>query len=249
VLQGAKTLGVSRREFLLELKANGLGSMPGTAAEILHDDVRKLICADKLSAREWVETVGEAHEVGIPTTSTIMFGHIDSYAQWAVHLIEIRELQRRTGGITEFVPLPFVATEAPIYRRGNSRHGPTARESILMHSVARLVFSGLIDNIQASWVKLGLDGVAACLEAGANDLGGTLMNESITRAAGASHGEEVTPAEMRRLISRCGRQAEQRTTLYAAVELPSGIAVEDTIPLNPVENTAAGRLHRSKAML
>jgi FO synthase len=155
-----------------------------------------------------------AHELGIRTTSTIMFGHVDNYRHWARHLLRLRDLQQRTGGFTEFVPLPFVGSEAPMYLKGRSRNGPTLRESILMHAVARLVLYPHITNIQTSWVKMGEAGVRACLQAGANDLGGTLMNESITRAAGASHGQELPPQEMEALLASIGRPAKQRNTLY-----------------------------------
>jgi FO synthase len=217
VWQGAATLGIGVAEFLPRLKRAGLNTLPGTAAEILDDEVRAIICPDKLNTDQWLEVLEEAHKAGLPTTSTIMFGHVESYTHWARHLLRIRALQQRTGGITEFVPLAFVGSEAPIFLKGKARRGPSFRESVLMHAVPRLVFHGLIDNIQASWVKLGHLGVQACLAAGANDLGGTLMNESITRAAGASHGEEFPPDEIEALITAAGRRPEQRTTLYQPV--------------------------------
>ena len=214
VNHGAATLGISVGEFLQELKAAGLGSLPGTAAEILDDEVRRLIAPDKLDTRQWLEVVGEAHRQGLRTTATIMFGHVEGYAHWARHLLRLRELQRRTGGITEFVPLPFVHMEAPLYLRGRARRGPSLREAILMHAVARLVLGPVLRNVQASWTKLGPDWALRCLQAGANDLGGSLMNESISRAAGAAHGQELPPQEMQRLIRSIGRPALQRTTLY-----------------------------------
>jgi FO synthase len=214
VWQGAKTLGVPVPEFLTELKAAGLGTLPGTAAEILDDEVRALLCADKVNTAEWLGVMRAAHELGLRTTATIMFGHIDRYEHWALHLIRVRDLQQETGGFTEFVPLPFVHMEAPIYLKGKSRPGPTFRESILMHAVARLSLHPQITNIQASWVKLGPDGARACLNAGVNDLGGTLMDESISRAAGASHGQEMTPQRMEALIRSTGRTPRQRNTLY-----------------------------------
>ncbi|MDN5862198.1 MAG: hypothetical protein L0H19_02000, partial [Salinisphaera sp.] len=192
----------------------GLGTLPGTAAEILDDEVRALLCPDKLSTAQWLEVVETAHEVGLRTTSTIMFGHVDRPIHWARHLDRLRTLQKRSGGFTEFVPLPFVANEAPLYRRGRARPGPTFREAVLMHAVARIALHGAIDNIQASWVKLGPQGVVACLQAGANDLGGTLMNESITRAAGGRCGQEAAPRTMEEWIASCGREPRQRTTLY-----------------------------------
>ena len=214
VWQGAETLGVSLREFLESLKQAGLGSLPGTAAEILHDDVRQILCADKINTRQWLEVMETAHAVGLNTTATIMFGHVDRYEHWAHHLLALRDLQIRSEGFTEFVPLPFVAQMAPIYRRGQSRRGPTFREAVLMHAVSRLVLHPYITNIQASWVKMGLEGVEACLHAGANDVGGTLINESITRSAGASHGQNVDADALRQLISAAGRVPWQRTTMY-----------------------------------
>tara|TARA_B110000003_G_scaffold255925_1_gene273103 strand:- start:3232 stop:5574 length:2343 start_codon:yes stop_codon:yes gene_type:complete len=214
VHQGATTLGVSVYDFLGMLIDKGLGSLPGTAAEILDDEVRRDLCHDKINTAEWFEVVSAAHEQGLKTTATIMFGHIDRPVHWARHLLRVREQQIRTGGFTEFVPLPFVHMESPIYLKGGSRRGPTWRESVLVHSVARLVLNPIIPNIQASWVKLGPKGVAACLSAGVNDIGGTLMDETITRSAGAAYGQEMTPSAMEELMLSEGRLPRQRTTLY-----------------------------------
>jgi FO synthase len=214
ISQGAATLGVSVAEFLAELKAAGLGSLPGTAAEILDDEVRAVICPDKVTTAQWLDVIAAAHRIGLRTTATIMFGHVDAPRHWARHLLHLRRLQVQTGGFTEFVPLPFVPMEAPMQLRGQSRFGPTFREAVLMHAVARLALHPLIPNIQTSWVKMGPQGAAACLEAGANDLGGTLMNESNTRAAGAAHGQEMPPEAMERVIRSIGREPWQRTTLY-----------------------------------
>jgi FO synthase len=189
--------------------------LPGTAAEILDDEVRKDLCPDKIRTDRWLEVVGTAHRVGFKTTATIMFGHIDGYEHWARHLLRLRRLQAETGGITELVPLPFVHMQTPIFLKGRARRGATFREAVLMHAVARLVLHPLIPNIQTSWVKMGPEGVKACLGAGANDLGGTLMYESITRAAGAGHGMEMTPQAMEDTIRALGRVPRQRTTLYA----------------------------------
>ena len=216
VWQGAATLGVPLETFLRELRAAGLGTLPGTAAEVLDDKVRRDLCPDKLSTDQWLTVMETAHRIGFRTTATIMYGHIDRPRHWARHLLRIRALQARTGGFTEFVPLPFVHMEAPIYLRGQARRGPTFRESLLMHAVARLALHPLLPNIQASWVKLGPRGVRACLEAGVNDLGGTLMNESITRAAGAGFGQELPPARMEALICGAGRVPRQRSTVYGA---------------------------------
>jgi len=215
VTQGARTLGLSLADYLARLKEAGLATLPGTAAEILDDEVRAVICPDKVNTREWLEVMETAHGLGLRSTATIMFGHLDRPEHWARHLLRIRDLQTRTGGFTEFVPLPFVHMEAPVYRRGGARRGPTLREAVLMHAVARLVLHPVITNIQTSWVKMGIEGAKACLQAGANDLGGTLMNESISRAAGAKHGQEMTAASMERLIRELGRVPRQRTTLYA----------------------------------
>jgi FO synthase len=217
VRHGAQTLGIPVGEFLQRLREAGLGTLPGTAAEILDDEVRASLCPDKLGTQQWLDVIEAAHHAGLRTTATIMFGHIDGSRSWARHLLHIRELQSRTGGFTEFVPLPFVHTEAPLYLRGLARKGPTFRETVLMHATARLVLHPLIQNIQVSWVKLGAPGAQVCLQAGANDLGGTLMNESISRAAGAQHGEEMPPARMEALIRDIGRVPQQRTTLYQAV--------------------------------
>jgi len=214
VHQGAKTLGISLREFLSALKEAGLGTLPGTAAEILDDQIRAIICPDKIDTATWLEVMRTAHGLGIRSTATMMFGHVDYYEHWARHLLRVRDLQRETGGFTEFVPLPFVHMEAPIYLKGRSRPGPTFREAVLVHAVARLTLYPHIPNIQASWVKMGAEGVIACLKAGANDLGGTLMNESISRAAGASHGQEMTPDRMHELIRGINRRPRERTTLY-----------------------------------
>jgi len=221
VWQGAETLRMPLSKFLMRLRAAGLGSLPGTAAEILHDDVRDLLCPDKINTAQWLEVMETAHKIGLKTTATIMFGHIDRYEHWAHHLLLLRELQSRTGGFTEFVPLPFVAQMAPMYRRGQSRRGPTFREAILMHAVARLVLHPHITNIQASWVKMGLEGLRACLHAGANDIGGTLINESITRSAGAAHGQCIDAEHLRGLATAAGRVPWQRTTLYQ--DLPNNL--------------------------
>jgi FO synthase len=228
VWHGATTLGMNLRDYLTLLRDAGLGSLPGTAAEILVDRVRDVLCPDKLRTDEWLEVIETAHEVGLPTTSTIMFGHLDAYADWAAHLGKLRDLQKRTHGLTEFVPLPFVAHEAPLYKRGRARPGPTLRESILMHAVARLALHPHVENIQASWVKMGRAGMREALCAGANDLGGTLMNESITRAAGATHGQEMTAADLRSLAASIGRTLEQRTTLYRRAS-PAGTGAADPL--------------------
>lgn len=214
VSQGARTLGMPVSDYLRRLKDAGLGSLPGTAAEILCDDIRAQICPDKLTTQEWLDVVGDAHRVGLPTTSTIMFGHLERPEHWSRHLLALRRLQDRTGGFTEFVPLPLVHMEAPFYRKGQSRKGPTWREAVMMHAVARIALHGSINSIQCSWVKLGVNGAAAVLAAGANDLGGVLMNESISRAAGAAHGQDVSVDDLRDAAAAAGRTLKRRTTLY-----------------------------------
>jgi len=214
VHEGARRLGEPLRDYLLRLKAAGLASLPGTAAEILDDEVRAVICPDKVTTEEWLEVHRVAHSDGLRSNITIMFGHVESPRHWARHLLRTRALQAETGGFTEFVPLPFVHMAAPMYRKRQSRPGPTFREAVLIHAVGRIAYRGLIDNIQVSWVKMGADGVRQALAAGVNDLGGTLMDENISRAAGAAHGQLMEEAEFRAIVEPLGRRLEQRTTLY-----------------------------------
>jgi FO synthase len=214
IWQGAATLGVPLHDYLQRLRDVGLASLPGTAAEILDDEVRRVICPDKVMTDQWLHVHDTAHRAGLRSTTTIMFGSVEGPRSWARHLLALREQQKRTGGFTELVPLPFVHMEAPIYLKGRARPGPTFREAILMHAVGRLALHPWVTNVQASWVKLGVDGAQAALRAGANDLGGTLMNESISRAAGASHGQEMPPERMEAAIRALGRTPRQRTTLY-----------------------------------
>lgn len=244
VWQGAQTLGVPVEDFLAELKSAGLGSLPGTAAEILDDEVRAVLCPDKVNTAQWLSVMESAHRVGLPSTATIMFGHIDEPKHWARHLLRVRDLQSRTGGFTEFVPLPFVGKEAPLYLKGLARPGPSFREAVLMHAVARLVLHPHVTNIQVSWVKMGADGMRACLQAGVNDLGGTLMNESITRAAGATHGQELAPDAMEVLARGLGRVPEQRTTAYVAAPGERHAAALNAAPLAEVVNQPARRYER-----
>jgi FO synthase len=244
VWQGAKTLGVPLGEFLAALEQAGLGSLPGTAAEILDDEVRQKICPDKIDTAQWLEVMETAHALGLRSTATIMFGHVDHPRHWARHLLRIRALQARTGGFTELVPLPFVHMEAPIYLKGGARRGPTFREALLMHAVARLALHPHITNIQTSWVKMGPDGAKACLASGANDMGGTLMNESITRAAGAAFGQELTPEAMDALIKEAGRVPYQRTTLYGEAPAERSAASFEAAPLAATVNPPPRR-HRA----
>ena len=214
-----------------------MNSLPGTAAEILHDDIRKIICPDKLTSKQWIKIIETAHSVGLPTTSTMMFGHIERTAHVAHHLLELLNLQKRTNGITEFVPLPFVADEAPIFRRGQARPGPTFKETILVHSVARILFQGQINNIQGSWVKMGLPGLKFLLSSGINDIGGVLMNESITRSAGASFGQELRLEEVVGIANELNLNLHQRNTLYDSLNnnLQDLISLQ-SIPLISINN-------------
>jgi FO synthase len=214
IWQGAATLGLSLKEYLAHLRDVGLGSLPGTAAEVLDDEVRRVICPDKVTTAQWLEVHDAAHRVGLRSNVTLMFGHADTPRSWARHLLRARGQQQRSGGFTEFVPLPFVPMEAPMYVQGRARRGPTFRETLLVHAVARLALHPWITNIQASWVKLGPDGTREALRAGVNDVGGTLMNESISRSAGAAYGQEMPPERMEDLIRSAGRVPRQRTTLY-----------------------------------
>lgn len=232
ISQGASTLGLPVAAYLERLIDVGLGTLPGTAAEILDDEIREIICPDKVNTQEWLDVMKAAHALGLRSTATIMFGHVETSRNWARHLIRVRDLQEETGGFTEFVPLPFVHMEAPIYLKGRARRGPTMREAILMHAVARIALNPHIVNIQASWVKMGPEGAKACLEAGANDLGGTLMNESISRAAGAAHGQEMPPEGMEALIGDLGRTPIQRTTLYNQVSDDRFSASFGALPLS-----------------
>jgi FO synthase len=215
VTEGARRSEVPLAEYLTRLKEAGLKTLPGTAAEILDDDVRALICPDKINTEEWLEAHRTAHSVGLRSNITIMFGSVEQPVSWARHIVRTRDLQRETGGFTEFVPLPFVHMATPIYLQKKARRGPTFRETVLMHSVARIAYAGDIDNIQVSWVKLGAEGARQLLRAGANDLGGTLMDENISRAAGAQHGQRMGVEELEAIVAPIGRPLVQRSTLYA----------------------------------
>jgi FO synthase len=243
VTHGAATLGMTIEAFLRELMAAGLNSLPGTAAEILDDEVRQRICPDKVTTAEWLAVMETAHGLGLRSTATIMFGHVDQPRHWARHLLRIRDLQQRSGGFTEFIPLPFVHMEAPMFLKGVARKGPTFREAVLMHAVSRLVLHPVIANIQVSWVKMGAEGAKACLTAGANDLGGTLMNESISRAAGTQHGQEFAPQQMDDLIRSLGREPSQRTTLYGKPPDAQRARSYEAPALAPITFEAA-RTHR-----
>jgi FO synthase len=231
IWQGAATLDRPLEDYLAELRDAGLGSLPGTAAEILDDEVRRVICPDKVTTEQWLHVHDTAHRVGLRSNVTMMFGHVEAPLNWARHFVHAREQQRRSGGFTEFVPLPFVHMEAPMWLQGRARSGPTFGETLLVHAVARLALHPWITNVQVSWVKLGREGVAAALRAGVNDLGGTLMNESISRSAGAQHGQEFAPEAMEELIRSAGRIPRQRTTLYGEVPEERKLASFGATPL------------------
>ncbi|HET6811455.1 MAG TPA: 5-amino-6-(D-ribitylamino)uracil--L-tyrosine 4-hydroxyphenyl transferase CofH [Acidimicrobiales bacterium] len=214
VTEGARRLGEPLDIYLRRLMDAGLRTLPGTAAEILDDEVRAVLCPDKVNTEEWLYAHRTAHSVGLRSNITIMFGAIEEPRSWGRHLVRTRDLQKETGGFTEFVPLPYVHMAAPLYLQGRSRRGPTFRETLLMHAVGRIAYRGWVDNVQASWVKLGMAGAAQALRAGANDLGGTLMDENISRAAGATHGQRMDEDGFTRLVAGLGRPLEQRTTLY-----------------------------------
>jgi 7,8-didemethyl-8-hydroxy-5-deazariboflavin synthase CofH subunit len=219
VTEGARRLEMPLEQYLLRLKDAGLATLPGTAAEILDDEIRAIICPDKIDTEQWLEAHRTAHRVGLRSNITIMFGHVENPIHVARHFVRARALQEETGGFTEVVPLPFVHMASPIFLQHKARPGPTFREALLLHSVARIAYHGLIDNIQVSWVKMGHHGARQALLAGCNDLGGTLMDENISRAAGASHGQGMEPADFGTLVEPLGRTLEQRTTLYDRVAL------------------------------
>jgi FO synthase len=225
VTEGARRLGEPLVEYLTRLKQAGLKSLPGTAAEILDDPIREIICADKINTQEWLDAHEAAHSIGLHSNVTIMFGSIEHPESWARHLVRTRELQKRTGGFAEFVPLPFVHMAAPIYLKRAARRGPTWRETVLMHAVGRIAYHGWIDNIQASWVKLGVQGAQQLLSAGVNDLGGTLMNENISRAAGATHGQGLTEEDFQKVVEPIGRTLAQRGTGYTRISRAKEVAV------------------------
>ena len=246
VSQGARTLDLSLETFLGKLRDGGLGTLPGTAAEILDDEVRATLCPDKINTAQWLEVMETAHGLGLRSTATIMFGHIEQPVNWARHLLRLRDLQKRTGGFTELVPLPFVHMEAPIYLKGAARKGPTWREALLMHAVSRIALHPHFENVQTSWVKLGPDGIAACLEAGCNDVGGTLMNETITRSAGATHGQEMPPETLEAVIVNRGRIPRQRTTFYDDAPEARRARSFAAPPVAPIVETALRKNGRNK---
>ncbi len=231
IVYGVEKTGMSLPGYLRTLKEAGLGSIPGTAAEILDDKVREVLSPNKLKVRRWIEVIHTAHELGIPSTSTMMYGHAELPEHWVGHLLLLREIQRDTGGFTEFVPLGFIHSQTRLFRTGRARAGSSLREHLLVHALARLLLNGHIRNIQVSWVKLGFDGALACLEAGANDFGGTLMEESISKAAGSNFGESVSSGELRALIRTIGRTPAERTTTYKIRRVFEQLDPSECLPL------------------
>jgi FO synthase len=231
---GVDKTGMALRDYLKMMKDEGLGSIPGTAAEILDDRVRRELSPNKLPVTRWVEIITTAHELGIPTTSTMMYGHVEEPADWVRHILLLRGIQKRTGGFTEFVPLGFIHQNTRLYRHGGARPGARREEHLRVHALARVLLHGSIRNVQVSWVKLGFEMSLACLNAGGNDFSGTLMEESISKAAGATFGEFVPPEEFRRLIRSIGRVAAERTTMYKIRRLydePDELAVQSPAQL------------------
>ncbi|MEX0664860.1 MAG: 5-amino-6-(D-ribitylamino)uracil--L-tyrosine 4-hydroxyphenyl transferase CofH [Acidimicrobiia bacterium] len=232
VTEGARRLGMPLRDYLLVLKDAGLASLPGTAAEILDDEVRAVICPDKVTTEEWLEVHRVAHSIGLRSNITIMFGTVERPVHVARHMVRTRAVQKQTGGFTEFVPLPFVHMATPIYLQKRARRGPTFREVLLVHAVGRIAYRGWIDNVQVSWVKVGIGGARQALVAGCNDLGGTLMDENISRAAGASHGQEIDDSDLRSIVEPIGRHLEQRTTLYGRTQtLGRRLRARESVPI------------------
>jgi len=216
-VSGAARTGLSVEDFLVKARESGLDTIPGTAAEILDDDVRWILTKGKLPTSQWIEVVTTAHRLGIRSSATMMYGHVDRPQHWVAHLRVLQRIQDETGGFTEFVPLPFVHTSAPIYLAGVARPGPTMRDNLAVHAVGRIMLHGRIDHVQTSWVKLGVDGTRLMLQSGCDDLGGTLMEETISRMAGSEHGSAKTVAEITEIAAEAGRPVRERTTTYGAV--------------------------------
>jgi FO synthase len=231
IMYGVEKTGMNLPEYLRMLKEAGLGSIPGTAAEILDDDLRQVLSPHKLRVRQWIDVIRAAHALGIPSTSTMMYGHAEQPQHWVRHLLLLREIQIDTGGFTEFVPLGFIHSQTRLFRTGRARAGSLLPEHLLVHALARLLLNGHIKNIQVSWVKLGFEGALACLEAGANDFGGTLMEESISKSAGANFGEYVSPSELRALIRTIGRTPAERTTIYKIRQVFERADASELLPL------------------
>src|SRR5580700_10750657 len=243
ITYGVEKTRMPLREYLLMLKEAGLNSIPGTAAEILDDDVRKSLSPNKLKVRQWIEVIRTAHSLGIPTTSTMMYGHTETPEHWVRHLLLLRDIQKDTGGFTEFVPLGFIHSQTKLFQSGRARSGHSIQEDLIVHALSRILLNGYIRNIQVSWVKLGYKDSLACLEAGANDFGGTLMEESISKAAGANFGEYVSPGEFRALIRTIGRIPAERATSYAIRKVFAEPDAEERLPLEQLQVLPADAGH------
>ena len=234
ITYGVEKTRLPLREYLVMLKEAGLNSIPGTAAEILDDEVRRSLSPNKLKVRQWIEIIRTAHSLGIPTTSTMMYGHTELPEHWVKHLLLLRDIQKDTGGFTEFVPLGFIHSQTKLFQTGRARAGHSIREDLIVHALSRVLLNGYIPNIQVSWVKLGFQDSLACLEAGANDFGGTLMEESISKAAGASFGEFVSPGEFRALIRTIARVPAERATSYKVRKVFEQPDAEEHLPVQPM---------------
>jgi len=230
IIYGVEKTRLPLREYLLMLKEAGLNSIPGTAAEILDDQVRRSLSPNKLKVRQWIEVIRTAHSLGIPSTSTMMYGHTELPEHWVRHLLLLRDIQKDTGGFTEFVPLGFIHSNTRLFQSGRARSGRSVHEDLIVHALSRVLLNGYIPNIQVSWVKLGFEESLACLEAGANDFGGTLMEESISKAAGANFGEYVSPREFRAMIRTIGRIPAERATSYEIREVFEHPDAEERLP-------------------
>jgi FO synthase len=245
ITYGTEKTRLPLQEYLLMLKEAGLNSIPGTAAEILDDRVRRSLSPNKLKVKQWIDVIRTAHRLGIPSTSTMMYGHTESPEDWVRHILLIREIQKETHGFTEFVPLGFIHSHTNLFQIGGARAGHSEREDLLVHALARVMLHGYIPNIQVSWVKLGFDQSLACLEAGANDFGGTLMEESISKAAGANFGEYVAPGEFRAMIRTIGRTPVERSTTYKVRKVFEQPDADETLPMERLQMLAAARKNSS----
>jgi len=243
ITYGVEKTRLPLREYLVMLKEAGLNSIPGTAAEILDDEVRRSLSPNKLKVRQWIEIIRTAHSLGIPTTSTMMYGHTELPEHWVKHLLLLRDIQKDTGGFTEFVPLGFIHSQTKLFQTGRARAGHSIREDLIVHALSRVLLNGYIPNIQVSWVKLGFQDSLACLEAGANDFGGTLMEESISKAAGASFGEFVSPGEFRALIRTIARVPAERATSYKVRKVFEQPDAEEHLPLQAMPIFDPARNH------
>jgi FO synthase len=244
---GVDKTGMPLRDYLQMMKDEGLGSIPGTAAEILDDRVRRELSPNKLPVARWVEIITTAHELGIPTTSTMMYGHVEDSSDWVRHILLLRTIQKRTGGFTEFVPLGFIHENTRLFKHGGARPGARLEEHLRVHALARVLLHGAINNLQVSWVKLGFETSLACLNAGANDFSGTLMEENISKAAGATFGEYVSPQDFRRMIRSIGRLPAERTTTYKIRHLFSGNDEAEVAPAQAQLNLLKSAPHASYA--